>query len=296
MIRLAHLSDIHICTRELDWQFEDWFNKRLTSWFNYRILGRARRFRNADEVLGRLIAELPGRGIDHVVFSGDATALGFATELRRAADLLRVSQPGIPGLAVPGNHDYCTRAAAASGDFERTFAPWQQGLRIDQHPYPFAQRAGPVWLIGVNAATGNRMPWDACGSVGAEQLGRLRQLLARLEPGLKLLVLHYPACKSNGEREPKYHRLRDLDDVSRVALEGGVNLWLHGHRHHPYHRQDTPRMSIPVICAGTATQQGIWSYGEYTIADRTLQAVRRAYDPAERCFRDAETFTLQMTS
>jgi len=32
-------------------------------------------------------------------------------------------------LAVPGNHDYCTRAAVQSGHFERYFAPWQDGER-----------------------------------------------------------------------------------------------------------------------------------------------------------------------
>ena len=78
---------------------------------------------------------------------------------------LRIGDGNIPGLAVPGNHDYCTLAAECSGHFERHFAPWQEGRRVDDHRYPFAQRAGSVWLIGVNAATGNRFPWDAGGGV-----------------------------------------------------------------------------------------------------------------------------------
>src|SRR5436190_10093776 len=121
MIRLAHLSDIHIASSPLDWKLRDWFSKRFSSWLNYR-LGRARQFACAEEVLTRLIEQLPGRQIDHVVFSGDATALGFAAELRRAADVLRIHDLGIPGLAIPGNHDYCTPFAERSGDFERCFA------------------------------------------------------------------------------------------------------------------------------------------------------------------------------
>ena len=60
--------------------------------------------------------------------------------------------------------------------FEDAFAPWQQGRRIGVHPYPFAQQVGPVWLIGVNAATGNRLPWNATGAVlGVRCLARCSQ-------------------------------------------------------------------------------------------------------------------------
>ena len=114
MVRLAHISDVHISAPVLGWRRRDFFSKRLTSWFNLRCLGRAARFAHADEVLGQLMAELPGRGIDHIVFSGDATALGFEAEFRRAAELLRMGAEGIPGIAVPGNHDYLTCDTAAS--------------------------------------------------------------------------------------------------------------------------------------------------------------------------------------
>jgi 3',5'-cyclic AMP phosphodiesterase CpdA len=77
MIRLAHLSDIHITAPRLDWTRRDWFNKRYAAWFNYRWLGRRHRFRRADEVLTRLVTELTDRRPDHIIFSGDATALGL---------------------------------------------------------------------------------------------------------------------------------------------------------------------------------------------------------------------------
>src|ERR1019366_2080161 len=105
---------------------------------------------------------------------------------------LRIGQISIPGLAVPGNHDYCTPSAAASGAFEQSFAAWQTGRRIGDQRYPFAQAIGPAWLIGVNAATGNRWPWDASGAVGALQMERLQQLLAELPAGIRILVIHYP--------------------------------------------------------------------------------------------------------
>lgn len=291
MIRLAHFSDIHVTCATPDWQIADWFSKRLTTWLN-QYFRRARKFARADEIVACLMDELPLRGIDHLIFSGDATTMGFASELSHAARLLRVTE--LRGLAIPGNHDYCTPRAASSGAFEQHFAPWQTGRRIGEHRYPFAQQAGPIWLIGVNAATGNRLPWDAGGSVGAEQLDRLRQLLTELEPGIRILVVHFPICLASGKSEPAYHGLRDLDALLDVAKAGCVNLWLHGHRHSAYHFQAAPIGNLPVICAGTATQADLWSYGEYTIDGADLHAVRRAYDPIAKCFRDVETFALRL--
>src|SRR5436309_8219339 len=107
MIRLAHLSDLHITATPLGWQWRDWFTKRYLGWINFRWLGRGFRFRQAEEVLQILMADLRQRGVDRVVFSGDATGLGYETEFRRAADLLGLTQATVlPGLAVPGNHDY----------------------------------------------------------------------------------------------------------------------------------------------------------------------------------------------
>src|SRR5207302_1718837 len=121
---------------------------------------------------------------DRLVFSGDATALGFEAEVARAAQLLSLGNGRhLPGLAVPGNHDYQTRSAARSGAFERYFAPWQQGQRVDGTAYPFAQRAGTVWLVAVNTSVPNRWFWDARGDIDPPQLERLGRLFGQLSPG-----------------------------------------------------------------------------------------------------------------
>jgi 3',5'-cyclic AMP phosphodiesterase CpdA len=290
MVRLAHFSDIHITAVPLGWRVRDCFTKRTTSWINFRYFGRQARFARADEVLGRLALELPARAIGHIVFSGDATALGLEPEFRRAAAILHVADGHMPGIAVPGNHDYLTRGTAASGLFERYFAPWQHGVRMGEHRYPFAQRVGPVWLVGVNAATGNWGPWDATGTVGAAQRDRLRQLLTFLEPGPRLLVIHFPIRLATGAREKPYHALRDLDEVLAIARAGGVSLWLHGHRHQPYIIDKPDWAPFPAICAGSGTQGGIWSYNEYSVDAMGLHGTRRVFDPETGGFRDVETF------
>ena len=297
MIRLAHLSDIHITAAKLEWKLRDWFNKRYAAWVNYRWLGRGKRFRRADEVLEQLVAELQERRPDRVVFSGDATALGFEAELKRAAQILHVGDAqGPPGLAVPGNHDYCTVLAAASGLFERYFAPWQTGIRCNGHVYPFAQRLGEITLVAVNSCTGNRLAWDAGGSVGPEQLQRLRQLLADLQPGPRILVTHYPICLASGKRESPVHGLRDLAELVEVAAQGGIGLWLHGHRHQAYYFQEPPLAPFPVVCSGSATQNQLWSYGEYTLDGLLCRVQRRVYDRQADAFVDAAAFDVRLRS
>ena len=291
MIRLAHISDIHVSARPLGWRVGDAFNKRLTSWLNVRLRRRSR-FLHADAILSAFRDDVARRRIDHVVFSGDATSLGFASEMRRAAEALGVGS--FPGLAVPGNHDYLTRSAAASGDFERIFAPWQAGQRIDDHPYPFAQRVGGVWLVGVNSARANRLSWNASGEVGAEQRRRLARLLARLESGPRILVTHYPIRLADGRREGIAHGLVDVDAVVETAVGGGIGLWLHGHRHGFHHHAAHAAAPFPVVCAGSGTQTGSWSYVEYELSGDRLEARRRRYDFDSRQFQDAEAFEIGM--
>lgn len=295
MIRLAHLSDIHVTAPLAEWTRRDWFNKRMAAWVNFRLLGRGRRFRQADQVLKALVDDLDQQGVDHVVFSGDATALGFAGELRRAGEILGMADsPRFPGLAVPGNHDYCTPEAAGSGLFEKTFAAWQKGRRIDGAIYPFAQRVGPVWLVAVNSAKGNRLAWDASGRVGPDQLARLKRLLAELEPGPRILVTHYPICVASGRPEPHARCLRDVRDLIEVAVEGGICLWLHGHRHNQFFFEKTNFAPFPVVCIGSATQTGLWSYGRYLVDDQQLTAEIRAFDPMSRAFQAGKHFTVSL--
>jgi 3',5'-cyclic AMP phosphodiesterase CpdA len=295
-IRLAHISDLHVMASGCRWGRDDWLNKRMAAWLNLRFLGRGFLFRRTDDIVSALMADLRERQHDRIVFSGDATALGFEEEVSRAAALLGLNgtEP-LPGLAVPGNHDYCTHRAAASGHFEQHFAPWQQGTRIDGSVYPFAQRVGSAWLIGVNSARANRWAWDASGHVGRDQLERLRLLLRQLDPGPRILVTHYPVCRSSGKLEFRTHRLSDVHALTEIAQEGRVCLWLHGHLHRPHTHPRTFLTPFPLICAGSTTQSKLWSYGEYTIMGHHLAGLRRVFDPDTKQFRDAEMFDLDLS-
>jgi 3',5'-cyclic AMP phosphodiesterase CpdA len=292
---LAHFSDLHVTTRTLGWQPRDWLSKRVAGWVNARWLRRRHDFAQADEVVRALVRDLDQRAPDRVVFSGDATTLGFEAELAHAAALLGVTNPArFPGLAVPGNHDYYTAAQAASGQFEHHFAPWQVGHHIDLATYPFAQRVGPLWLVGVNSCTGNFWPWDSRGAVAVDQLDRLERLLQQLEPGLKILVTHYPVCLASGQMERPGRGLRNLHQVVAVAARGGVCLWLHGHRHGAYSVTCSQLAPFPVVCAGSATEKGRWSYGEYVITGWQFHATRRVFNPTTHQFDEGASFDLEL--
>jgi hypothetical protein len=268
----------------------------LSAWINLRILGRGYRFRRTDHVLSVLSDELQSGGFDRILFSGDASAMGFEEEVTRAAYLLKIGRMGTrPGLAVPGNHDYCTATAARAGHFERVFAPWLVGERMGDAIYPFAQRVGHAWLIGLNSSTANRWPWDARGGVGRDQIRRLEELLQRLEGGPRILVTHYPVWLASGRREPRIRAMRDLDAVVDAARRGGVGLWLHGHRHTSYYHPPSDYAPFPVVCAGSATQSGRWSYKVYTLEGYHLRAQSRVYHAKDDRFHDGEAFELELT-
>jgi 3',5'-cyclic AMP phosphodiesterase CpdA len=294
-VRLAHFSDVHLTAAPTGWRGRDLLSKRLTGWMNLSLFGRAKSFARAEEVVAALMAELRREPPDRIIFSGDATALGFEAECARAASLLGLAggEP-LQGLAVPGNHDYYIARDSRAGHFERHFAPWLSGERIDEAVYPFAQRVGSLWLVAVNTSVPTRLPWDASGRTGEEQLARLARLLDRLSPGPRILVTHYPICRDSGRSERPSRGLRDLTRLVDVAARGGVCLWLHGHRHGSYHHANPVQAPFPVICAGSATQRGCWSYLRYTIEGSRFTAQRREFYPERGEFRDAGTFALEL--
>ena len=292
-VRLAHFSDVNICLNKYPFGMRDIFSKRTAGWVNLRVLGRAHRFRHADLAIRALARDLEARKPDHRVFSGDASCLGFDEEFVAASEILG-ADGRFPGIAVPGNHDHLLGRTVRGGMFEHRFSPWQEGIRLDKAVYPFAQRIGPLWLVAVNSSKPNFLPWDATGAVGNDQLDRLTRLLDQLGDGMRVLVTHYPVRLHNGKPEWRSRRLRDLDKLIRVAEQGKVALWLHGHRHLPYHHEAGDGFPFAIICAGSATQTGKWSYGEYTIQGNVLLAQRRLYSPDDDLYIPSDSFTLNL--
>jgi len=294
-VRIIHFSDIHLTAKRLGWRRRDWLGKRLTGWVNIKLLGRGRRFRYAAEATAILAKRIHAAKPHGVIFSGDATKLGFPAEFRKAEELLAPADGRWPmAVAVPGNHDYYVPQAAASGEFEKSFAPWQCGTRIGSHAYPFVTTIAGIHFIALNGATANPFHLDAGGEIGAEQLLRMRELCAKLPHGLRVVVTHYPLRTAVGELESKLRRLRDHEAALAAAKECGVQLWLHGHIHKPFVRGVCGIMPFPMICAGSATQIDRWSYHDYAICGLQLVGIRYTYDPDEKDYFESDRFSLTL--
>lgn len=295
MIRLAHFSDIHLTAQALGWRVRDAFGKRTTGWVNVKLLGRGAGFRHANDVTAALRTEFGTRGFDHLVFSGDATTMGFASEMTEAARRVGVGDAALPlGIAVPGNHDVYVHHSLRGRLFEEAFAPWLQGERVGPGDYPFARRVGHAWLIALNSAKPNYLYWDASGRIGETQLRLLRELCSRLGDGPRIVVTHYPLLMENHRPEPYWHRLRDWSAARDAAAACGVCLWLHGHRHHWYVLSPGANLPFPTICTGSSTQYGRWGYHDYALDGWHLLGVRRVYDPVLNAFIDADHFELEL--
>jgi 3',5'-cyclic AMP phosphodiesterase CpdA len=294
-VRLCHFSDVHLTAQRMGWSVRDLFGKRTTGWVNLSLLGRGAQFQHASSVVEVLRRELAARGFDHLVFSGDATMMGFDSEILLAAEALGVGDEALPpGIAVPGNHDVYVARAERRRSFEEAFAPWQRGQRVGDWHYPFARKVGHVWLIGVNSARANFLPWDASGKVGEAQLARLRELCATLDAGPRIVVSHYPILTPLRMPEPRFHRLRDWKRVRDVAAECGVCLWLHGHKHVWYVLPAGENLPFAAICGGSSTQTMRWGYHEYDIDGWKLAGLRRVYEFDAGAFVDAERFELEL--
>lgn len=286
MPRIFHISDVHLHNRRHHWAPGDYLSKHLTGWLNWSLTGRGKRFEQAAAVMAAFRQEVVKHKPDLVVFSGDATALGFAEEIEEAAELLGVNE--LPGFTVPGNHDYYTQRSLRHGAFESAFAPWLAGQRVDKEHYPFARQVGGVWFIGVNSSVPNWMPIDARGRVGGPQLGRLDQLIETIGPSPKVLVTHYPPCDADGRPEGHWHGLRDWLPLAQILESHDIQLWLCGHRHRPFQRKADDHIPFHIVCGGSSTQRGTAGYWDLFINGDQCLATLRAYNSMSNDFEVAD--------
>ncbi len=101
MIRIAHVSGLHVLSRTAaEWR-RIVFNKRLTGYANL-LLHRGRVHRR--EYLLAVLSDAAGQA-DHLVVTGDVTNLSLEHEYEEAAALLDEVSRRTEVTVVPGNHD-----------------------------------------------------------------------------------------------------------------------------------------------------------------------------------------------
>jgi 3',5'-cyclic AMP phosphodiesterase CpdA len=246
MFVLAHLSDPHLGPLPRP-RLSELANKRGLGFVNWQI--RRRSYHRGD-VLDAIVKDIKANTPDHIAITGDLINIGLEGEFAPAVLWLDRLGAADDVTVVPGNHDAYVRATARHA--ERFWDAYMGEDGPDPFSFPFIRRRGPLALIGVSTAVPTA-PFAATGKVGAEQLGRLSNILAELErEGIfRVVLIHHPPVSISGAR---HKRLLDAEAVRHVLSERGAELVLHGHEHlHSLVWIDGPRRRIPVVGVPSAS-------------------------------------------
>jgi 3',5'-cyclic AMP phosphodiesterase CpdA len=300
IVTLGHISDLHATQVPL-FSLEALRSKRALGWLSWHVR-RRRRYRPA--VLEALLADLAQTAPDHLAITGDLTQIALERELREAADWL--ARFGSPERvhAIPGNHDAYAGVPRDGGwqywsDYLASDRPTAPLHGVADDAFPSVRVRGELALVGVCTARPTP-PFSATGRVGAKQLARLEETLARLgaERLCRVLLIHHPPVAGLTSRR---RSLRDSSALGEVLRRCGAELVLHGHLHRttraslPGPERPIPVLGVPSASHAGPTPRRCAAYHLYDIKRaRSGFAIRRrvrAYDPATGRFtaRGSET-------
>ena len=284
-MRIVHLSDVHVTIeyRRLPLRRFGW--RRAVAQLEWVGLRRSARYANALAVLRQIVAEIQDLRPDHVVLSGDLTALAVEEEFACARTALEpLCRPQLLTV-IPGNHDRYTAHAVAERRFERHFADLlKSDLPSYALPtgYPIVRLVGgELAVVGLDSTRLAPLPGLSFGSVGRAQLDALAQILddpAVRDRALCVLVHHAP-LRSGGEPDRVTHGLHDAAPLLKL-LAGRRCTLHHGHVHHRcWHRATPARPDI--FNAGSSTERAGEGYWVVEIGrDGCVQAHERVPRPA----------------
>jgi 3',5'-cyclic AMP phosphodiesterase CpdA len=273
-MRLFHISDLHFQADIPLSRFPTLGWRRLVAQTEYRLLGRKDRFTGVVETVRRLLAEAEAAKADHLLVSGDLTALALPEEFEEAKAHL-ASWFGRMTI-IPGNHDRYTPSAAKAKLFENTFASelssdlsgyTQEGI------YPIVKLPTPdSALIGLCSARVPVSPGFAAGWVGRRQRQGLAELLAmpELRKRTVFVTTHHGPYRPDGRPDRVSHGLVDAKPLLRVLRDGKAAALGHGHIHRRY-RTDVAGFP-PVFCAGSSTERSREGYFRYELQSGQVEA------------------------
>ncbi|WP_308469071.1 metallophosphoesterase family protein [Anaeromyxobacter diazotrophicus] len=247
MVRLAHISDLHVGDRS-----------------RYPRNGLSARDcdRHSVKLLKKILQALEAEPLDHLVVTGDVTLSGEASEFERAAELLAPWAEAGKLTVLPGNHDLWSWEAAASWRFLRLLGADGRGMKKPFAVFPLAVELSPeVTLVALDSARHGEDPRTTPGALGSEQLAAARELVrgAAKQGRAVVLALHHhlviPPERVPSDLALQRMPLADAYQLVRMLSELPVAAVLHGHRH-THFRVDLPGAGqpTPVLCAGSASR------------------------------------------
>lgn len=252
MFRLAHLTDPHVGPLPRP-RLRQLLSKRAAGYVNWR---RGRSRHHDMDLLGALIADLHGQGVDHVACTGDLCNLGLPDEWESARVFLEALGPADRVSFVPGNHDAYVRGSLEG--LLLACGAWTTGDDGTHGHFPYLRRRGPVALIGLSSAVPTK-PLMASGRLGPQQIAAtealLRALGAEPEPPFRVVMIHHP---SHPGGTSSGRELKDAGAFTAMVAHAGAELILHGHNHvrSVAFVAGPGSRSIPVVGAASASARG----------------------------------------
>lgn len=234
MLRIAHVSDLHVLSPHgVEWR-RILFNKRVTGYANL-IRQRGRVYRR--EYLAAVLTAAAAQA-DHLVVTGDITNLSLEREFEEARALLDGAARTVEVTVVPGNHDLYLPSIHDERRFPHHFGRF---LRSDlpalardlpAGPFPCVKLRGPAAIIALSSAV-PRPPFVASGRVGEVQLAALEEVLAHPEVARRtpVVLLHHPPVDGRIRLAQLRDGLVDAERLRRTLSPLPRGLVLFGHLH-----------------------------------------------------------------
>lgn len=274
--KIIHLSDLH---QQADWKNRSWHS---TGWLGLlgRVelhgFGRLKRFHGVQARIEQLIDDLHALDADHVVITGDLSALGHEDEIGRVHELLAPLLREQRLTVIPGNHDRYTDAPGARV-FERYFAHDSAMPEYAVHDgFPFVRLVGDdLALVGLDSTRVRGLSHYFVGRLGKEQLSALEKILVdpRLEGRTVVVLLHHGPFGPHGAFDWTHSGLIDSKELLRV-VHGRNVVVLHGHSHERYwHQRHEERPHL--LSAGSSTERGREGYWVIDMDDHHALEARR---------------------
>jgi 3',5'-cyclic AMP phosphodiesterase CpdA len=295
VLRIAHVSDLHVLSPAgVDFR-RVLFNKRMTGYANL-LLHRGRVYRR--EYLVAVLAAAAAAA-DHVVVTGDITNLSLEGEYEEARRLLDEVARSVEVTVVPGNHDIYLPQVHHEGRFPRHFDPFfasdlpELAVHVPAGRFPCVKLRGPAAIIGLSSAI-PRPPFVSAGLIGKHQLEALARVLAHPEVARRtpVVLVHHDPMDSRFRLEHFRSGLVDARALRRTLQPLARGLVLFGHLH--VRRRTvfpTARGELEAICASGAALEHPDArvragFNLYEIDDEGRIASARAHvlDPVTRAF------------
>ena len=241
-------------------------------------MGRLARFQSAAASWQRILEDIEHLEVDHVLFTGDLTAMGDGAEFDAVQASVRHLTTAGRLTVIPGNHDRYTDLPGQR-HFERVFAGEIASAmpeHADEHGYPFVKMLGEdVALIGLDST---RVPgWSqyVVGRLGPSQLAALTKILddPRLVGRTVHVLSHHGPLSPDGRREWQESALIDGPALLAV-LENREVMLHHGHSHVRSWQKHNGEERPHLFGGGSSTEPGREGYWVLDVEDhRTVEAL-----------------------